>query len=379
MRNLLAVLVLIAASHAATADTPSQEAFEVANAFVDAFNERDERAMAAILDMEAVARRAAPLVSNDPEFQNGFIQGATQSKNQVVANILRPAAQQEGWATLRKVERRAGFTWALVRMTFGDGALDYMDLVLSKEGAESTRVIDWYSLSAGVLVSTQLGGTSQLFTNPSPSLIERLFGTPTTEDTAKSIQEIIKLNQSGQPAAAFGLYKKLPESLQNERAMINMALGINAGLNDEAGYRMLLDRLAEHHGDDPSASFLLIDHYFYNNEFDKALHSIDVMEKRVGVDGATAQLRANLLLASGDLERARAAAAMGLEAEPDFDRPYYAMIDVCISAEDFDCAVQHYRTLEDRFGYQFDRTVFEQFPELADFMASPEFTSWLPE
>jgi tetratricopeptide (TPR) repeat protein len=159
--------------------------------------------------------------------------------------------------------------------------------------------------------------------------------------------------------------------------MLAQRASLASEAGDDDGYRKMLARLEQLHGNDPAAAFMLLDHYYYTKDLDKVLQGITAIEGRVGVDGMTQMLRANIYMMLGKHAEAVTYARKAIEVEPDMNKPYFTLAQSHVALGQFAEAVKTYTTLQEDFGYEFTKENFAQDATFTKFVDSPQFKKWL--
>jgi hypothetical protein len=345
-----------------------------------AMQERDEEAFVALLDFPRLARRIAATVVDTEKEREDFARGLQRGTNAsrfskaVFSNLKQ---REEIAAKYMRVVDRGQDRRALVRLDMGDSGFDYMEFVLEADASGALKIVDWYSLSTGELVSASVGGLSRLLVDPAPSLLKSVFGLQTIdEETVKRLKNISQLRAKGELKQAYFELEKLPPEISNSRLILTQRAGLASTLGDEDLYRAMLEQLALRYSDQPGTAFMLIDHYMYKQDYARCLDSIGHVEKRVGQDGMTHMLRANIHFLSKSFDEAARSAREGIRVEPDFTGAHFTLVEVLIADGRFDEAVQAFETLETEFGYEFSRELLEAEPSYAKFIASKAYKKW---
>jgi hypothetical protein len=130
---------------------------------------------------------------------------------------------------------------------------------------------------------------------------------------------------------------------------------------------------------DPGAAFMLLDHYFKQQDMPKLLKAIDAVEQRVGADGITSIMRSNAYFQVKDVTNALKYAEESIRLEPDRLDPYDVRATYLVNLGRFPEAVTAYREIETRFGVKFSREIFVDEPSFEKFVASAAFRAWLPK
>ena len=344
-----------------------------------AFNERDAKLMASLIDVRGFGLRMAKVQGMGPGDQEQFATGLEKSGlSQLYSGYFQTMDASNGSARFLRVTQTRPAR-ALVRLDLGANGNDYLEFVLeTREGR--TRAVDWFVLSSGELVSETIGGVVQMFTTSDAGLLGRLFGTDRVD--AKSVTRLRKageLQRAGKYAEALAEVRQLPEPIANSRALLSAQASMAQMSKNDAEYTRVLAKLAEKYSDNPATAFKLIDHYFTIKDRPNMLKSLDTMEKRVGADGVTRNLRAAAYFATGDYVNTLKYADEAIRIEPTLMSGYDTRCSALIGLARYAEAVAEYQSLAKRFDLEFTREVFAGDPLFVKFVASPAFRDWLPE
>jgi thioredoxin-like negative regulator of GroEL len=357
---------------------PSLE--EIGSEIATVLNERDQQAFVRMLDLERLAYRiAATMYDSEKERQDyvrGFSSGGNADKLTRVLFAQLKNQEQVSAKFMRVVERHRDRR-LLVRIDLGDMGFDYAEYVVERDALGVSKIVDWYTLSGGELISTSVGALSRLVLDPAPAFLKTLFGLQTIDqETVRRMRHISDLRVKGQFKEAYSEMDKLPPEIAGSRIILTQRVALASASGDEAMYRAALEQLAQRYADQPEAAFMLIDHHMYKQDYERCLKAIGNMEERVGVDGLTHMLRANINVLANRLDDAARSAREGVRAEPDFAGVRFTLVDILIAQEHFDEAVTEFRTLESDFGYEFSREALHAQPTYAKFVVSPAFKQW---
>jgi len=348
-----------------------------------AFNERDAATLVGMIDTQALGMRVAVTLFEDEKSRNEFAQGFARSatSTEVVRQLFAQLDASEGTSTkFMKVVKRGDERRPLVRLDYGSSGFEYLEFVLERDDKGQPRIVDWAALSGGELYSASVSLVARMAMGPAPGLISSFLGLRHVDQkTVDRMKRIAELRKRGEFQKAFEEMGALPAELADSRILLvqRASLASEAG-NDEA-YMQMLARLEELHGDDPAAAFMLLDHYFFTRDLRKSLGAIDVLERRVGADGLTQLLRANVQMEMGSPKDAIAYAAEAIRLEPDFASAYFTLAQSHVSAGQFAEAIAVYQRLEADFGYEFSREVFAGDAQFGKFVDSPQFRKWLED
>lgn len=345
-----------------------------------AMDERDEEAFVELLNFERLAERIAATVVDTETERKGFVRGfvGNMTPQRFTRTVFASLNYTEGGsAKFMRAMDRAEDRRVLVRLNMGDSGFDYLEFVIEPDAAGRTRIVDWYSLSTGELLSTNVGALSRLLVDPNPSLLQSIFGIKSIDPaTLKQLRYISDLRTRGDFRVAYFEMEKLPPELANSRIILTQRAGLASAFNDEERYRAMLEQLASRYSHEPATAFMLIDHYFYKQDYARCLDAIKQIEKRVGQDGMTSMLRANIYMLAKQWKEAAQSAREGIRIEPDFTGAHFTLVDALIGQEQFEEAVEQFKTLEAEFGYEFSSEAIEAEPTYAKFIKSKAYKNW---
>ena len=377
------VAVLFATCASAQTDNAAQRR-ATAEAFgkeiTRAFNERDRKALNSLIDLHALALRAAQYQELSTRDEQAFVRGAeTKGLEPLIATYFRALDTSQGSVKFVRVTTQTP-PRSLVRFDLGDQGFNYAEYVLHTDATGRTRAVDWFQLTTGDLMSITLGGVGQIFTSANANMLERLFGGEKIDRSViANLTRVGELYRTGKYAEALTILKNMPEPLASSRFILSAraTAASYANLTDE--YDAALAKMAAHHADDPAATFMLIDYHFKRQDTPKVLKSLDTMERRVGVDGVTRMLRSNAYTLANDLANALKYADEAVALEPDLLLAQDTRATLLVRLARFKEAVAAYRDMETRFGIQFTREIFTADPTFEPLVASAPFKAWLPK
>jgi tetratricopeptide (TPR) repeat protein len=203
-----------------------------------------------------------------------------------------------------------------------------------------------------------------------------MFGVEADAQTLEQIKRVGALNRQGRFAEALAALQQLPPQLREQRVLLRLQIVLASKSNDEAAYRKALAGFAASYGGDPADAFTLIDHYYYQQDYEKLLQAIAIVEKRVGTDGVVLLLRSNVELARRDFPRATTLAKSAIELEPGLWAAHLALLKAHAGLGNFDAGVRGIRAWEQSVGTPVPSEVLASQPDLAEFMKSREYAVW---
>lgn len=341
-------------------------------ALAAALNERDLEAVLGTMDVEAVSLlvlRGMGLSDADREtLRKGF--GKALRNNIEIG--MRTIEGSKGTAKYLRSGVRDSKPYALLRYDLGDQGTDYVEYYLTPSG----KVEDWYVHSMATLYSTSARlGLATVF--KTDSMLFSIFGTRMAGGAdVKPFTELRTRLQAQDFAGAYRALETFPEGFRKTRqwAVMRVTYG---GRIDDATHRAALRYLAANFGAEPDLQFMLIDHYFFEENFDRALASVVSLERSVGgEDAASANLRGSILIGAKRYNDAASACRRGMALEPDHKPAYWCLVSVGIATRNGRIAVEGLKAYEKAFDLEFDLDKLAALDDYKEIARTPEFSSW---
>jgi hypothetical protein len=341
-------------------------------AIAAAFNKRDLEAMLRTVDVDAVRR----LVIKDLGLSAADVETVSKGFPRALRTNLeigvRSVEGNKGTAKFLRGGARDGKPYALVRLDLGDQGIDYVEYYLTAAG----KVEDWYMHSMASLYSTsaKLSLATVLKTD---SPLFGVFGSAaTTEADVKPFTELRGRLQAQDFAGAYRVLETFPEGFRKTRqwALMRVAYG---GRVDDATHRAALRVLAQNFGKDADLQFMLVDHYFFEKQFDRALEAVRALERTIGAeDAALANLKGGILTEAQRFDEAAAACRRGMALEADHKPAYWCLVTVGLSSRNGKIAVEGLQAYEKAFAVEFDLDKLAGKDPYREIARTPEFTAW---
>ena len=241
----------------------------------------------------------------------------------------------------------------VIRIDYTAGGHDYMELFVKKNGIHGYLIEDFRFASRGQISSVTTGNAIKYMLQPRDSILKRLLGgAAASEKLINDFKNVYEFHKAGDYVNGYKFVEQLPDELRNRPEINHMAISFAERISDEL-YQTELARFAKYHGHQPSNAFMLIDHYFYQQEWDNAISAINSAKSVWGDDGVMNALMANVLWSSGQINQAITSVTHGIEVEPNFEDGYWTGLDLYVETGDFTNAVAMIDELKHRFDYIF--------------------------
>jgi hypothetical protein len=341
-------------------------------ALAAALNERDLEAVLTTMDVEAVSHLVLKGLGLSDADRETLRKGFGKALRNNVEIGMRTIEGSKGTAKFLRTGARDSRPFALLRYDLGDQGTDYVEYYLTPSG----KVEDWYVHSMATFYSTSARlGLATVF--KTDSMLFSLFGTRMASGAdAKPFTELRTRLQAQDFAGAYRALETFPEGFRKTRqwAVMRVTYG---GRIDDATHRAALGYLAANFGSEPDLQFMLIDHYFFEQKYDRALAAVGALERAVGgEDAATANLRGSILIAAKRFNDAAAACRRGMALEPDHKPAYWCLVSVGIATRNGKIAVEGLKAYEKAFEMEFDLDKLAAIDDYKDIARTPEFAAW---
>jgi tetratricopeptide (TPR) repeat protein len=351
---------------------PSAQADVAAGeAIAAALNQREPDAMMRMLDVDAIVRLVVKDLDVSMADREQVRREIPRALRTNIGMSLQALEATKGAAKFLRSGVRGGKPYALVRYDFGEQSPDYVEYYLTR----SHKVEDWYVHSLATLYST--AARFELATRlKADSILFGLFGVRFTTQADAPFTELRSHLQAQDFGKAYRVLEDFPESYRQSRQWALMRVSYGSRI-DEATHRAALRHLARNFGKDADLQFMLVNHYFYEQQFDRALEALAALERSIGgEDAATANLRGTMLIAMQRFDDAANACRRGMALEPDHKPAYLCLVDVGIGAKSGRIAVEGLRAYEKAFAVEFDLDQLAARDEYKEIARTPEFAAW---
>ncbi len=360
--------------HAATNLAEYQSAMTQLEADLD---RRSAERFRSITDFDNILQRTFAEIENDidPGFKKGFIKGfKNKGINNLVQKMLGMMPDQNGAQLIRVVEEN-GKVHAAMRLDYQDMGYGYLDFELEKDKRSGeVRIVDWYDYQAGQNYSRSLMQIVATL-SPNSNLIRKIFDIASGKTaSAKQILEMISASNRNEMDRAKSLYTGMDESIKKNWVFMIISVNMANMSGDMEFYKQVLVDAEKYFSDDPRASFVLIDYYILQEQYDEAIQRINqlsnIFKHR---DAGLWHMNANTHLMKGSYSHAIKSARKGIQLEPDFELVYWSLLNAQVLAGDNSSATETIRELEQRFGYLLTRDILAQDEVYKDYVNSPEY------
>ena len=334
-----------------------------------------------LVDWDAFVAKATALPGDSPqlkEFRANFARGlkaATVNLRSGFGRAVMGAVEASGDYKALRIHNEGGQIRVLFRLVSSNGALNYHDWVLGRSPDGKTVAVDCYVFLIGEMYSQNLRRSFLPLAHKSGGAsVEKLSGPE--KDFVEHFPEFAQMGRFVRERnwrQALNTYKELPASVQESKPAMTMRLLATQSVSD-AEYLATIDDFRKRYPNDPMIDLVSVDAYILRKAYDKALESIDRVDKVIGRDPYLKVLRGNVLMREKKLNAARDMVQDAIAQDPNLLRGYYSLIDISLARRDYADTVKWLKKAES-LGVTFgDLTTVRAF---ADFVKTPEYKNWL--
>ncbi|MEJ2314097.1 MAG: hypothetical protein P8Y85_04835 [Nitrospirota bacterium] len=374
--TITALFTALFVSQACAAQGESDEYALFGRRIVADLSGGDARAFGDAIDKEALIARVMEGVPQDSkamgELREGLMAGLDRVGAMVTGNL-----GENALLTFVRHRRMEGGDYALVRIDYGEKGLNYLDFVLRKNAAGAVKIIDWHDYAQGQLYTASLRQAIALLIPQDRTLFEKLLGVDGLDKKeAKQFVELARLLREKDFSGWLKKYDSLSEKMKSSRILLVTHVLAASASGDNEQYRLALGDVRNHLGDDPTLSLVLIDYYFYEEDYRAAQRALERMTGYTGGDAAIDHLRANIYLAAKNYADSIRYARKAIEEDAAYEDSYWTLLDASVLTGQYQEAVGVIGQLETRFGYEFDPAKLAEIDGYEGFAESSAFAEW---
>jgi tetratricopeptide (TPR) repeat protein len=351
------------------------ECLAAATKYAQAITDGDANAAKGLVDFNEVLRRATANVEVTEDVRRGFASGFLGSTgNGGYERQLTGLLEGGGRCDALRVHQVGNETRVWMRLTSDSQGLVYQDLIFFRGADKQPHVADMYVVAAGELLSQTIRRMYiPLAASNDKNLLERLTGAESDfVKHASDLQQMMAQMQN-QPAAALASYRRLPESLRKNKAI--MLIRVQAAASaDEREYLTAMEEFQKEFPEDAAVEMQSIDWHLLREEYDEAIASVDAVDQIVGGDPFLHTMRANILTEKGDFTAAEQAANKAIEADATMTDAYWVLVNVAIRKGDFAATLGSLKRLDQAFEMEWGD--LSEISDYAEFVQSPQFQEW---
>ena len=349
---------------------------KIGKRFSELLNQRDSTEIDKLMSVPKYAERVAKIVFESTASQQGFVKGFVgelSSKSLSKQLLIDPIREDISVVYLGMNKRNV----PLVRIDYASGGHEYIQLIINRNSQGESLIVDFLFASSGEFSSVAVGNSTKYLLRPSDSILKRLLGGVEPDKAlVNDFKKIASLQAVGKLQESYDLIQTFPDELKNQKEIINTAIHLATHLSDEL-YRTELARLAKHYGNDPKSSFMLLDHYFYEEDWDDAIKAIQKTKQVWGDDGALNMMLAGIYLSAGDDAAAAKAAEHAIQVEPSFEDAYWFVLEFYAKNRRFAQSVEVLSKLETQFAYEFTADPLADDEHYIALSKSEVYLAWL--
>jgi hypothetical protein len=358
---------------AASAVTPD-EARKFAAVYIEALTKPNLQKANQMIDWDALLEKATTGGEVAEGWREGFLAGASRSMGTFLNNLAE-LVQNGGSFHLVNVRSAGGETRIVLRMLQPGAGINYHELPLVKDDTGFVRARDVYVFATAESLSDSLHRFYLMAAASDPSLLESLAGKRPSFEWAADFATMMEKVRTGEGAGAISIYRRLPESVRRDKAVMVAYVVASSQINDDAAYTKAMDELRAAHPRESGLELMYIDSHIIAGRYDEALRSIGRLDAAVGGDPYLEVMRATVNLQKGTVQQAAVHAARATEQEPELEDAWWARVSVALAQENFPETARLLRHLRDELEIEIaDLTTI---PEYAKFVKSPAYRQFV--
>ena len=230
-------------------------------------------------------------------------------KHEIEKNIFKSINDGGSFQLVKQYEKEG--KQRLIFRLFGTDGLNYLDMELTKLKSK-VGIADIFIYLTGENMSKSMAEMLEKFMQSNDEDVAK--------NTTRNFDYTKQLMAAGDFVGAKKSFERLPYSLKNTRIGELMYLRIASNLGEEE-YLPALERIEKKYGADPNVQLALIDIYILRKDYDKALVSVDNLDKMINKDPLLDYYRGIIYYHKADEQQAILHYEKTVKALPDFAEP----------------------------------------------------------
>lgn len=358
-----------------------EECRKCAALFGRLLHDGDVRRSGGLLDWDGILGKATDGFPRGPELDAARAEFAREFGEKVrqsggLASQVAAVIKQGGDYRLLGMDSIGGQPRARFRLLLPDSAgFNYHLLTFHREESGDVRIRDVYDALTGEVLSQTLrraflpflakAGVSGL--GPTDVLALK---------HADDLSRLAELVRQQQFAESLELQRGLPPELQSRKHLLLIRVQAAQWVS-EADYEAAIGEFSRHFPDDASADLLSLDGLVLKESYDRALSSVDRIDRLIGGDPYLHVVRAGIHYQAERPQEAEDAARRAIAGDPTLEDAYWQITTISLDARDFDTTRETLTLLRDRLKVELQDLT--QVPEYAEFVKSPQYRQWMAE
>jgi tetratricopeptide (TPR) repeat protein len=328
------------------------------------------------VDVAAFNQRATAKLDMPPQARAGIValarSGADFGLTGILDEILKGSTNGETIRLLR-VHQVDGEPHALYRLVPRDTSVGYVEFVLLKHADGHVHVDDAQVFEFGGLLSKSVGEGIMIGYRSTLATATPAHAGQDGVSPVKTLRQMQQSAREGKFQEALDLYQGLPVELQHERSILRMRADAARRLGGQA-FDDALDALRKAFPDDAGVDLLMIDLHLQHHRYDKALASLDAIDRMVGGGPYLDSLRARAHNGKGTLTAAKRCARNSIKGEPALPSAYLSLLSVSLQEKEFGETSRLLTIVRDKFPSQMPNVATDT--AYAKYLHSPQYRKW---
>lgn len=261
------------------------------------------------------------------------------------------------------------------RIIAENAGITLMDFTVVKTPGGQLGIVDFYNQALGSgMVEQSRQAAIPMLAELDKNFLQRVIGKPgTAVKDMELFGDMSTQFRKGDFKGAAATYQQLPPALRDSLSATAMHLAALQQGGDDEGYKTALKKAATTHKS-ANFQFMLVDLYFLEKNYDKAIECLDIFMAAVEKDASLLALKALLQTTKGDTAAGAATLKEGLALEPGCIYAHSNGVDVLLAAKDYPAVAESMKVLEERGNFAFKGKLTD--PIWADFVKAPESEPW---
>lgn len=297
-----------------------------------------------------------------------------------IAGIYYNEAKDGMKATLINVESRGNRGRAVVRFDMTFFRVNYVEYDLVLGAGDRLYILDWTDYYWGHRF-TEFAGLSLVGAHPLEPAVRKLFDFQNVSQTQLfHATELLKAGRDLNWQRYMQIFDQLDEKTKRQKFVLNIGLDTMRLRMKRKEQRKILEKIDEHHADDPLFFLALLDYYLPEQRYEDAYNNLNRLQAELGIDDAMMNARlSSIALVMKNVADAEALAQKAVEQEADLELGWWSLLRVKATQQRYDESLPILDKLEQDFGHELGPDTLNKDPDFRRLVRSAEYQSWIAD
>lgn len=265
------------------------------------------------------------------------------------------------------------------RFSSPEVGLNYFELILGRDANKNPQILDMINYATGEKVSVTLKRVIiPLLQSSKLSTLEKIAGKEAAiVKHGRKIKQMSDEYTNGDFEKALNTYHALPDDLKKQKFIQITRIRIAQEVGGDE-YVKATEAYLENFPDDPTLHLMSIDACIINNQIERCIEHLHLLDKQIGGDPYLKVMEASVTLDfmdQPDLEHVEQLITQAMEEEPDMTEGIWLWLNIALQKKDHPKVLQLLQQMDQLLEYS--EWELESVELYSEFIKSPQYQQWL--